>query len=79
MKGLFGLVALLITIAIISYMMLVQLDIFTAGSEKTIEAKTVDGTYYTTEVGAILDPIDKANSAKAALEVKSRIPKDLMQ
>jgi hypothetical protein len=79
-KGLFGLVALLITVGIIIYAISIQLDLFqsrsTVGENKGAYG---EGSLYVTDQDSILAPIDRAEDAKRALEIQGRIPNDLIQ
>lgn len=79
MKGLFGLVALLITIGIIIYAVSWQLELFQSRSISEGRGTYGEGSLYVTDQDDILAPIDRAEESKRALEVKSRIPDSLLQ
>ena len=79
MKGLFGLVALLITVGIIIHVISLQLELFQNRSTGEGRGTYGEGSLYVTDQDDILAPIDMAEGAKRALEVKGRIPNDLIR
>ncbi len=80
MKGLFGLIALLITVGTIVYVISLQLELFQSRSTDGVGRGTYgEGSLYVTDQDDILAPINRAEEAKRALEVKNRIPENLLQ
>ena len=72
--------ALLITVGIIIYAISIQLELFQSRSTTGEGRGTYgEGSLYVTDQDSVLEPIDRAEGAKRALEVKGRIPNDLIR
>ncbi len=73
-------VALLITVGVIFYMIMIQLDLFQAGALKN-KHQMYGGAdaNFTVESNSIVSPIDDAQNAKAAIETKNKIPDVLLR
>lgn len=78
MKGLFGVLALLITVALIGYILLIQLEIFERGASQRASGVDV-GFPYTSDPETIIDTIDVADDAARALELRSKVDTQFVQ
>ena len=70
----FGIIGLLITVALVTYTITLQFRQLETG-----EVGEGASRYGVTKPGSIIDEIDLADDAARALEVRNKIPEDLLR